>query len=80
MSITDIYVVVMVAAALIGGGYALLRMTYHRGGLESRMTKALEDNTVSNHELTAELRDFKEQTVEKLHGLDTRVTVLEHKG
>lgn len=53
---------------------------YRRGSSEEHWTQALRDNTTSNQELTVELRDFKAQTVEQLHGLDKRVTVLERVG
>lgn len=50
---------------------------YRRGGSEEHWTQALKDNTTSNRELTVELRDFKAQTLDQIHGLDKRVTVLE---
>jgi len=50
---------------------------YRRGSSEEHWTQALRDNTTSNKELTVELRDFKTQTIDQLHGLDKRVTVLE---
>lgn len=80
MNTVTIATIVLAVVAVLGVVGAVLREVYRRGGNEQHWTKALEDNTESNKELTIELRDFKTQTVEQLHGLDKRVTVLEKAG
>lgn len=61
--------VVVALGTLLGGGYALFRWLYRRGGDERELTAAVRSNTTAQHELASSLRDFKEFTVSGLHEL-----------
>lgn len=69
--------VVMAIVALLAMIAAIVTWFYRRGGHEAALTRSLEDNTEANREVASELRDFKAATINMLHDLDTRVTVLE---
>lgn len=71
--------VIMAAAVIIGGGWALIRMIYKRGGNESAIVKALQDNTKSNQEVATELKDFKAETLATLRDHSWRLKILEDK-
>lgn len=60
---------VLAACGLIGGGYALARFLYRRGGDERELAKAVVENTVATKDLNSELRGFKDYTVASFHDL-----------
>lgn len=73
---TDATVILAVLAA-IGVIVAAAAWFYRRGGQESGIAVALQDNTAATRELSAEFRKFRDEVIDKLHGLDIRVTRLE---
>jgi hypothetical protein len=84
MNAGTISTVVIATLALLGMIGAGMRWLYTRGGQERSLAdtqqsfaKALDDNTLANRELTAELRDFKDNTLAKLQNHEVRITVLE---
>jgi hypothetical protein len=78
--------VTLALLGLFGGIFAVLKMTYKRGGEERAWATAIADNTDAARELASSFRDFKETTVAQLHqqSLDHerlvgRVAVMEEK-
>jgi type II secretory pathway pseudopilin PulG len=69
--------IILAAVALLGITAGAIGWFFKRGGDERAMATALSDNTSATRELTTQFRDFKDSVVEKLHGLDVRVTRLE---
>lgn len=76
----------MAILALAGGGWALFRLIYRRGGDERQWTRAIDENTAAVKDLAISFRDFKDTTVATLHAqsldherLSARVAVVEEK-
>lgn len=71
--IGTISTVVIAVVALIGVVAAVGNWFYRRGGQEKSFADAIQDNTSAHRELTAELRSFKDATVDRLHHHDLRI-------
>lgn len=76
-SLTDIAQIILAVFAIIGAVVAVAAWFYKRGGHERALANALEDNTKSNREVSAELRDFKGETLAALRDHDWRLKILE---
>jgi hypothetical protein len=86
MNLTSWADVSMAAMAVLGLIGAVVMKVYKRGGADRALSDtvaslkvALEDNTKSNNDLASELKDFKLDTLDQLHKMDKRVTLLESK-
>jgi hypothetical protein len=84
MHFASISTVILAAIAMLGVAVGGMKWLYSRGAQERAVTdtqklfaRALDENTSSTRELTAELRDFKDRTVTTLHEHEIRLTVLE---
>src|SRR5262245_5818304 len=76
-NVTEIFSIASAVVVILAAIAALIAWFYHRGGTETSLKEAVQENTEATREVTAELKDFKNTTVEKLHDLDKRVTKLE---
>jgi hypothetical protein len=77
MNATAIATVVLAAVGVLSLLGALLAWLFHRGADEREFSVALRDNAGALRELAAEFRKFRDEVVDKVHGLDLRVTRLE---
>jgi hypothetical protein len=75
----DIPTIILAGIALAGLVAAVLAFFYRRGGQEQILTAAIRENTVSNMEVTKELRDFKSETIITLRDYGWRLKILEDK-
>jgi hypothetical protein len=69
-----IAIAVMGLLAMISG---IVIWFYKRGGQERSFADALNENTKSNREVAAELRDFKGETLNQLRDHDWRLKIIE---
>ncbi len=76
-NIYDIASIVSCVVVFITAIVGAIAWFYHRGKTENSLKEAVQDNTQATREVTAELKDFKNTTVEKLHELDIRVSRME---
>ena len=77
MKPTDPGTLILAAIAAIGLIGAVIAWFFKRGGDERAFSVALNDNTDALRELAGEFRKFRDEVIDKLHGLDIRVTRLE---
>lgn len=77
MSPGTIATVVLAAVGVLSLLGALVAWLVRRGGDERAFAVALGDATEAVKELTREFRLFRDEVIDKLHGLDIRVTRLE---
>ena len=77
MTTETIATAVLACVGVIGIIAAMLGWFFRRGGDERAFSVALKDNTEAVKELSSEFRRFRDEVVERLHGLDLRVTRLE---
>jgi hypothetical protein len=69
--------VILAIVGVFGIGTASVGWFYRRGGDERAFAVALQENTEALKELSGEFRRFRDEVIDKLHGLDLRVTRLE---
>lgn len=77
MNPTAIATVVLAVVAVLSLLVAGLAWLFRRGADEREFSVALRENAGALRELATEFRRFRDEVVDKVHGLDVRVTRLE---
>lgn len=77
MTPSAIATVILAAVGLLGLIVTCTAWFFRRGGDERAFAVALKDATEAVKELAGEFRLFRGEVIDKLHGLDIRVTRLE---
>lgn len=71
--------IILAVLGALGAIVAIVAWFYRRGGHERLLTEAIRENTNSNREVSAELKDFKAETLTTLRDYGWRLKILEDK-